>query len=244
VKNGLRDRWARLVGLIAIAAVSASPAAAMAAPRASFELMPANPRAGQQVQLFSSSCAPGDELWSQDWDLDGDGVSDDATGPTASVTFAGPGPHVVGLRVMSGSGRVTTAVRTVVVEPADSSAVPQLPPQISPFPVVTLGGWIEGRVTRINLLSVRAPACSTVSVACQGRGCPIESRVAEVARRGVRIRAAQRRFRAGNRLTVAVSKGGLVGKLTEFRFRRGRPPLRTDRCVAPGSTEGFRCPSG
>jgi hypothetical protein len=144
---------------------------------------------------------------------------------------------------MSDSGEVTTAWRTVVVDPADSSALPQLPPLISPFPVVTLGGRLEGRTTRINLLSVSAPSCSTVSVSCRGRGCPVESRVAQVIRRGLRLRSAEKRFRPGNRLTVAVSKGGLVGKLTEFRFRRGKPPLRTDSCLVPGATTGTPCPS-
>jgi hypothetical protein len=230
------------IGLIAIAALPA-PAPALATPSASFEIMPANPRAGEQVQLYSSSCDPGYELWSQDWDLDGDRTSDDATGPTASVTFADPGAHLLGLRVMSDSGEVTTAWRTVVVDPADSSALPQLPPLISPFPVVTLGGRLEGRTTRINLLSVSAPSCSTVSVSCRGRGCPVESRVAQVIRRGLRLRSAEKRFRPGNRLTVAVSKGGLVGKLTEFRFRRGKPPLRTDSCLVPGATTGTPCPS-
>jgi hypothetical protein len=65
-----------------------------------------------------------------------------------------------------------------------------------------------------------------------------------VGRRELRLRAVQKRFRAGNRLAIAVSKGALVGKLTEFRFRRHRPPLRTDSCLAPGAATGSTCPSG
>jgi hypothetical protein len=224
--------------------LAASPAPAAAGTIAGFDVAPASPRVGDPVQLVSSSCDPEDAVWSEDWDLNGDGTSDDATGPTASVTFASPGAHLVGLRVMTASGSVTTVWHTVVVAPADAAAPPPLPPLISPFPVVSLGGRLADGKTRVNFFSVQAPVCSSVSVTCTGRGCPFKATTALVGHRALRLRGVERRFRAGDRVTVAVSRGGLVGKLTEFRMRREKPPLRTDKCVLPGASIGSKCPGG
>ena len=51
-----------------------------------------------RFSLTSSSCDPDGRLWSQDWDLDGDGFYGDATGATASISFAAPGPMWSGCR--------------------------------------------------------------------------------------------------------------------------------------------------
>jgi PKD domain len=238
-----RDRSIWVAGLVAIALFPA-PARAAEMPSASFDLTPANPRAGQPIQLTSSSCDPDGRLWSQDWDLDGDGVYGDATGSTASATFASPGSHVIGLQVMSANGDIATQLSTVVVDAANAPPRPEQARLMSPFPVVTLGGRLERAGTGVNLFTVSAPLCAIVEVACRGRGCPLDSLTAHVGRGALRLRAVQRRFRAGNRLTVAVSKGGLVGKLTEFRFRRHRPPARTDSCLVAATGAGARCPSG
>ena len=239
----MRPRAIWGAALIAMAAFP-GPALAADAPRASFDIMPANPRAGEPIQLISSSCDPDGGLWSQDWDLDGDGFYGDATGATASASFASPGPHVIGLEVTSASGETSTLLRTVIVDAPDAPPHPEAASLINPSPVVTLGGRLERATTRVNLFTVRAPVCATVSVTCDGRGCPFHTIPAHVGHGDLRLRAVQRRFRAGNRLTVAVSKGALIGKLTQFRFRRHRPPVRTDRCLPPGAATGAPCPSG
>jgi hypothetical protein len=240
----MRDRSIWVAVLVAVAALLPSSAIAAQRPSASFDLTPANPRVGEQIQLTSSSCDPDGRLWSQDWDLDGDGFYGDATGATASMSSATPGAHVVGLEVTSASGEVSTQQRTVIVDAADAPARPEPASLISPFPVVTLGGRLELARTRVSLFTVRAPLCATVSVTCRGRACPIGSMTRHVGRGELRLRYVQRRFRAGDRLTVAVSKGALVGKVTEFRFRKHRPPLRTDRCLPPEAATGAPCPSG
>jgi hypothetical protein len=160
------------------------------------------------------------------------------------LSFATPRAHVVGLQVTSASGEVSTQRRTVIVDAGDAPARPEPAPLISPFPVVTLGGRLGPARTSVSLFTVRAPLCATVSVRCRGQACPIASLTRHVGRGELRLRDVQRRFRAGDRLTVAVSKGALVGKVTEFRFRERRPPLRTDRCLPPGAATGAPCPSG
>ena len=113
---------------------------------------------------------------------------------------------------------------------------------MSPFPVVTLGGSLTKVGIRVNLFTVRAPVCSTVAVTCRGRSCGRHRLSKRAGSRALRLPALEHRYRAGTRLTVAISKGGLIGKLTTFRVRRGKAPLRRDRCLRPGASEGSRCP--
>jgi hypothetical protein len=167
-----------------------------------------------------------------------------ATGATTSVTFTAPGEHVIGLRVTSAKGDEATAWHTVVVDGPGAPERPQAAPLLSPFPIVTLGGRLTHGETRVNLFRVEAPICSSVSVTCAGRRCPFETVSGLLGHRTLRLRGAERRFRAGTRLVVAISRGGRVGKLTEFRMRRNRPPVRADRCLLPGATRGTTCPGG
>jgi hypothetical protein len=241
LNRSARDLCAWLAGLIAFAALAA-PAGAQELPTAGFDVTPANPRVGDQVQLVSSSCAVGGRLWSQDWDLNGDAFFGDATGATAWATFTQPGTHVVGLQVMSASGETSTRWRTILVDGADAPSRAAPVELMSPFPVVTLGGRLERGHTKVTLFTVQAPVCASVSVTCAGHGCPLTNVTARVGRGALRLRAVERRFRAGNRLTVAVSRGALVGKLTTFAIRRKGAPLRKDRCLLPGSSAGSRCP--
>jgi hypothetical protein len=83
---------------------------------------------------------------------------------------------------------------------------------------------------------------------CRGRDCPDRSRrltVAASARKRVvtvRLREAERAYRAGTRLKVAVQRRGRMGKFTAFTIRRGKPPKRTDACVAFGKRRPRPCP--
>ena len=86
-------------------------------PSASFDVTPANPRAGEPIQLTSSSCDPDGRLWSQDWDLDGDGVYGDATGATASAIFAARA-HIDRAPGDERERRMSTQLRTVLVDAA------------------------------------------------------------------------------------------------------------------------------
>jgi hypothetical protein len=239
VKRNARDLlgWALVLILVAV------PSSAGAqVPSVSFDYTPPNPRVGETVQFISSSCDPHGRLWSQDWDLDGDAFFGDGTGLTASTTFSRPGPHTVGLQVMGANGETTTLWRSLVVDSADAPPRPDVTPVMTPFPVVTLGGQLSRGRTRVNLFTIRAPVCASVSVTCQGRGCPLRSVTGVVGHGALRLREVERRFRAGNRLTVAVSRGALVGKMTTFVIRRHSAPLRSDRCLMPGSFTGSRCP--
>lgn len=233
--------------LAAVVALLAFPATAVAAdqrPSASFSFSPENPRTGDAVQFSSSSCDPDGRLVRQAWDLDGDHAFDDAEGSTARTTFTGSGAHVVGVEVTSADGVTVVQRRTVMVDTTYALPRPDSARTLSPFPVVILGGRRTQAGANIRLLSVRAPVCSRVRVSCRGGGCPVKRTSAYAGRKTLRIRRFERRLRAGVVLTVRVSKGDRIGKLTEFRIRKGKDPARRDMCLRPGETAGTRCPRG
>ena len=114
---------------------------------------------------------------------------------------------------------------------------------MSPYPVVRLAGRLTPRGARIRVLSVlRAPKCARVRVSCRGRSCPAKRASRYIGSGALRFRRFERRLRAGTVLTVRISKGDLIGKLTRFRIRRGRVPSRSDRCLRPGERSGSPCP--
>lgn len=227
----------------AMLACTSTAFAANARPNSNFGVFPQGPVAGQTVRFVSYSCDPDGRLREQAWDLDNDGDFDDARGPNAFTTFAA-GAHRVRLRVTNRQGLTATRGRTVDVDPASDYVVPLPfdPPLLGPFPVIRLSGSVTGAVTRINVLSVRAPVCSRATVLCTGEDCPFR-RVTKLTGRGpTRFPEAKRRLFAGTTVKVVVTKRDRIGKLTRFRFRANRAPKRQDRCVRFGSTRGIPCP--
>jgi hypothetical protein len=128
-----------------------------------------------------------------------------------------------------------------IAMPQTRPAVRARPALLSPFPIVRIRGRLTRTGAAINLLSVRAPRGSRVSVRCVGPGCPPRTiaRTAGV----IRFQGVRRHLRAGARLEIRVTKAGTVGKYTRFTIRKGKAPLRTDMCLAAGGERPVRCPS-
>lgn len=236
------------------------------APVAAFGFAPGAPIAGQAVTFTSSSSDPDGFIAAQAWDLDGNGLFDDAAGGIASRIFPAAGQFMVALRVTDDRGVSSTAFQTILVRgvaPPPDAAVPPPPgllapstnplgstpgpglKLLSPFPVVRIRGRILGGAVHVDVLSVRAPRGAMVRVRCRGRGCPhrvVTARAVSTAR-PVRLRGLERRYPAGAVLEVFVTEPGRIGKYVRFTIRRGRPPGRVDLCVAPGASRPSRCPS-
>ena len=224
-------------------------------PIASFTTAPVLPGVNQPVLFTSTSGDPDGALTEQVWDLNGDGNYDNGGGVTALRTFADPGSYVIGLRVTDDAGLVSFSSQTVTVLPAaaGSSLTTQKsgPRLLSPFPVVRIAGRITKRGTRVRILRVSAPVGTQVSVRCAGRSCPFKKRVTRTITAGaksltsvsVRVRRLERLLLPGVRVRVYVTKRGVVGKYTKFRFRAGKAPARTDRCLLPGSLAPAECPA-
>jgi hypothetical protein len=123
--------------------------------------------------------------------------------------------------------------------PAVPAPAPRVPLVFDPFPTVRIKGHVGTKGTRVDVLSVRAPRDVRIDVDCQGKDCPtrhFRSRPGEL-----RLRKFERRWRAGTRLTIRVTKPGYIGKYTRFVFRRAAEPRRVDRCLAPGATKPIKC---
>jgi hypothetical protein len=218
--------------------------AANVRPDAGFGLFPRTPASQQTVQFVSYACDPDGRLSEQAWDLDDDGSFDDALGSKAARSYA-PGSHRVKLRVTDRRGK--SAVRERIFEVSPDTYVDPFPsptPLLSPFPFVRLSGSVSGTLTRIGVLSVRAPVCSKAKVLCKGQGCRRKRVTKLVGRKPARFRAIERSFlAAGATIKVFVTKRDRIGKYTRFRFRAGKAPSRVDRCLRFGAKRGVRCPS-
>ena len=227
---------------LTVVALLALPAIAHAAPDASFFLSPQSPRAGNEVQFVSTSCDPRGGPIEQAWDLDGDGAYDDATGPRTSRSYPTQSVVNVGIQVTDRRGTIDTRRRDLVVDSTYSLPAPDTQRLMSPFPLVRLAGETTARGARIDLLTVRGPVCAKASATCRGRGCRSKRATGVIGRGRLRFRSMERSLRAGARIEIRVRKGDLIGKLTRFQVRRGKPPARTDLCLVPGTSRGSRCP--
>jgi hypothetical protein len=212
---------------------------------------------GEEVTFVSYSDDHDGRIVEQAWDLDGDGVFSDATGPLVTRRFWAAGTRTVTLRVRDAQGAASTLSLTISVReqpPAGATGLsppplrqtlvgPEpLPRMLSPFPIVRLVGSVTEVGTQIRLLSVRAPMGARAIVRCVGRGCPVK-RVRKVAgRNAVRFGALNQLMPAGVVLEVLVKRGDSIGKFTRFKLRQNRRPLRADGCLWPGTNRMAPCP--
>lgn len=99
------------------------------APTASFDHTPSSPLTGDTVSFTSTSSDPDGTIASQAWDLDNDGLYDDATGSTASRSFPTGGSYLVSLRVTDSSGAEAVTSRRVSVSNRPPAAGFELTPE-------------------------------------------------------------------------------------------------------------------
>jgi hypothetical protein len=112
---------------------------------------------------------------------------------------------------------------------------------IDPFPVVRIAGRFRGRRTRLTRVAVTTPAGTRVRVRCTGPGCPYRHRT--IAARLLRVRALQRTYGPRATIEIRVTQARRIGKYTRLKTRRGKAPLRIDRCLMPGRAGPVRCPA-
>lgn len=236
-------------------------------PNPAFAAVPGAPLAGEEVTFVSYSEDPDGDIVDESWDLDEDGIFDDATGPVVTHSFSLAGETTVRLRVTDDGGAAATRSLTVLVRegPGGSTGPPASPSStqpsagpaplpkplsastpppslLSPFPIVRLVGSVTPLGTRITLLSVSAPMGARASVRCRGWACPVKRAERIVGRRPVRFPALERLMPASLVLEVLVHRGDRIGKYTRFKLRDGRRPRRADGCLWPGTARMAPCP--
>jgi hypothetical protein len=112
---------------------------------------------------------------------------------------------------------------------------------IDPFPVVRISGRFTSSGTKLTRVTVNARGGARIRVDCSGGGCPYRRKA--IAVKVVRVRALQRSYRSGATIEIRVTQPRMIGKYTRIKTRRGKAPLRIDRCLMPGSTRPVRCPT-
>jgi plastocyanin len=226
-----------------VASVAAVTVPVGGPPLAAFGFSPASPTAGRPVTFTSASRDLDGAIVAQQWDLDGNGLFNDAAGGSVQHTFPFPGVFTVALRVTDTAALTDVAFQSVVVgapapaaaaAPPPRAAAPPRPAQpLLPFPIVRISGRVSGRSTRISLLEIRAPVGAGIRVKCKGRGCLKRDLTAVATRAPVRFPRMRRRLSAGAVVEVFIRANGRIGKYTRFRIRKGRAPLRRDMCLPP-----------
>ena len=155
-------------------------------------------------------------------------IPDDSGQPSVDVTSTGPG-----------SGTFTSGSQT---GPGTTPAPDTTLPFIDPFPVVRISGRFTRSGTQLTRVIINARGGARIGVDCKGRGCPYRRKA--IAVKLVRVRALQRSYRPGATIEIRVTQPRKIGKYTRIKTRRGKAPLRLDRCLTPGSTRPVRCPTG
>ena len=227
------------------------------APSAAFTVAPV---AGGLGATFTAAVADADgSVTRVEWDFDDDGGFDDATGGVAFWTFPAPGSHRVAVRATDDDGSSAISVRPVVIPAAavGGSGGPSAPPPpgaaprppaaapaalLAPWPVVRMAGTVTRRGVRLTVLSVRAPRGARVVAACAGRSCPRRAIARRMRRATLRLGAFERPLRAGTVLEIRVPSATRIGKYTRIAIRRGKAPVRRDRCLWPGKLTPRACP--
>ena len=115
------------------AAACGTDPAENAPPVAGFTVSPSAPLSGSQVAFISTSDDADGAIATTEWDLDGDGSFDDATGLAATRTFPDPGSYEVSVRVSDDDAAIDADTQTVVVA-APPPLGPPPPPAATPTP--------------------------------------------------------------------------------------------------------------
>ncbi len=164
---------------------------------------------------------------------------------TVPVTSATPTPTPVATPVPTPAPAFDVALPTATPVPSSGAVLHQTgvnkkARMLKPTPVVRIRGRLTANGANVTMMTVRAPKGSTVTVSCNGSGCP--GRLTRSGGHPTRLAKLERVWRAGTRITVRVSRSGYVAKVTVITIRRGAAPARSDRCLYPGHKRTQKCP--
>jgi hypothetical protein len=112
---------------------------------------------------------------------------------------------------------------------------------IRPFPVIRIAGRFKGTRTTLTRVTVRTPRGTRIRIRCSGKGCAFKRKA--VAAKLISLRSLRRTYRPKATIEIRVTKAKKIGKYTRVRTRRGKAPVRIDRCLMPGKTKPVRCPA-
>jgi hypothetical protein len=123
------------------------------------------------------------------------------------------------------------------------TATPSGPKLMSPFPKVRTAGEYSRRRTRLTRVKVTGPVGATVEGRCSKQIKKCRTNKVIPPKKTVRLKKLQRSFRPKTVIRIRVRSADAIGKYVEIRIRRGKPPIRFDRCIRPGTRKPSPCPA-
>ena len=160
-------------------------------------------------------------------DVPGNGIDEDCSGADATAPLP--------------SGTTPPAVQPPPIQPARTSDPEQI--------VITLAFFSTAKktTTKFTTLQVKnVPFGATVKVTCSGKGCPsgLKGKGFTKANAFGTVTLAKfikKPLRAGNKITVVVSKPNAIAAVKVLTVRASKKPLIATKCQPPGATKPVPC---
>jgi len=210
--------------------------------------------AGQAIPMSASAF----DRWTGavlTWNF-GDGQG--GSGGSVSHVYANHGTYGVTVTATDGVGNSTSAGTTITV------ACPSPPPGVTfdvncvpipkpPTPRITSpinNTWlVNGRsITAVVLTAGNVPEGATITITCKGKPrCRFKKKTIHVKKTGkVNLlkalgRRKNRRFKAGERIEIRITKPGYIGKDVVFKLKKGKIPKGTVLCIKPSASKPSSC---
>jgi hypothetical protein len=138
-----------------------------------------------------------------------------------------------------------TATPTPTATPFTDPGAPKPtgPGLMKPFPTVRTAGNFNRKRTQFTRVRVSGPAGAKVEGRCTRIARRCHTDVTIPARKTVRLKRLQRKFKPKTVIRIRVVAPGVYGKYVVMKIRKGKPPTRRDRCIKPGTRKAVACPS-
>ena len=171
---------------------------------------------------------------------------DDTGAPGDAVThaFGTAGTYGVTVTATDGVGNAASAARQILI------SGPEITQRID---ATVQTKWAHDAATGkkfvlLRLKVVKPPEGTAVQLRCAGKKCPYRSKRATKFRKGditmfklrspaKAAKSKDRRFRAGQRVQIRVTKPGYIGKVVKFKLKRRKDPVGKVRCLPLGASK-------
>ncbi len=223
------DRWA--------AQVSAFDAAA---PTLTALTVPSSGTLGQPVAMAATAT----DRWSPvslSWAF-GDGGT--ALGEAVTHTFGSPGAFAATVTAADGAGNASSDTRSILVTPPPPPPPPTRPAKKVIRSKVRVTWGVRGKeIFLLRLQVTGVPKGGKVELRCgRAEKCPFKRKASKKRRKGSITlfkelkpsqaeRRKQRRFRAGQRLEVRITKKGFIGRVLRYDLKRDKIPSPKELCL-------------
>jgi len=182
--------------------------------------------------------------------LDGAGFAPCASGITLEGLSATA--HRFEVRAVDAAGNVGPAVArnwTVFAFPTVNPSPGPAPAAQEPPVQVTLAFFVKAskKTTRFSTLQIKnVPLNATVAVTCAGKGCPsgLKGKGFTKTKAFGTVTLAKfikKPLKAGDKITVTVTKPNAVGAVKVLTVRAGKKPLIATKCLPPGTAKPVAC---